>query len=125
MSERGSAGVLVPIFTVPVGIAYPVDRHVRLSEVGPGETSGIWFKTLLASPTMLLALAIDPVSETAAGVAFGYGWWFMPFAVYFDAEYVGDATDWNPNSELWAVATFFTWIFGGGAYLLRRHQMSE
>jgi len=67
----------------------------------------------------------DPVSENAAVVMFGYGWWFVPVAVYFDAEYVGDANDWDPMSGLWAVVAFFTWIFGTGAYLLRRNRMTD
>lgn len=125
-TTRWFAGGLVPVFNVPVGIAYLVDRHVRLSGLTPGEASGIWFKALVAAMLMLpLALTIDSIAENVAAVLFGYGWWFTPFAVYFDAKYVRDATDWDPSSGLWAVATFFTLVFGTGAYLLRRHQMTD
>ena len=122
-TTRWIVGGLVPVFNVPVGAAYLLDRHVRLSGTAPGEISDVWFKALIAAMLSLpVALAIDPISGNAATMLFGYGWWFMPFAVYFDAEYVEEATDWDPNKELWAVAALFTWIFGAGAYLLRRHQ---
>jgi hypothetical protein len=114
------------LLAAAVGVAYLVDRHVRLEGAGTDEASGIWFKALLASILSVpLAFANDPVSENAEVVMFGYGWWFMPFAVYFDAEYVGDANDWDPMSGLWAVMAFFTRIFGGGAYLLGRNQMTD
>lgn len=120
-TTRWILGGLVPVLNVSVAVAYLVDRHVRLSGTTSGDVSEIWFEALVASMlTFPAALAVDFVSTDAATVVFAYGWLFMPFAVYFDAEYVEDATDWDPNKELWAVVAFLTWILGTGAYLLRR-----
>ncbi|MFC4450667.1 hypothetical protein [Halorussus aquaticus] len=116
-------GGMIPIANVAVGLAYLVERHVRLSGITSGERSGVWYKALLTSVAALpLALTINPVSEIVSVAIFGYSWCFTPLAVYFDAEYVEDASDWEPKEELWAVAVFFTSILGAGAYLLRRYQ---
>jgi hypothetical protein len=49
------------------------------------------------------------------------GWTFLPFAVYFDAEYVGNSADWNPNGETWTALTVLFGILGAGGYLVKRH----
>lgn len=120
------AGGLVPLFNVPVGTAYLIDRYVRTVGVQPGELSSTWFYAILAG--VLATFAWIPTVLVNPGVgllALSYGFLFLPLAVYFDAEYVEDATDWNPDEEQWAIGTFLATLVGLGflvaaAYLLRR-----
>ena len=120
---RWVAGALVPIFNVSVGLAYLVDREVRLSGTTSGDVSETWFKGVLVGITApILGLALVGVSTMIGTLVFFYGLLFLPFAVYFDAEYVEDATDWDPNEEWWAVGALFFGPLVGGAYLLRRRQ---
>lgn len=113
------AGGLVPMFNVSFGVAYLLNRHVHLSR-NTG-ASDVWYKAVVASLlTFPIALMLEPMAGMAAATLFGYGWMFMPLAVYFDAKYAGEETDWQPMTGLWTVATVFTWFFGATAYLLRR-----
>ncbi|WP_135853386.1 hypothetical protein [Halorussus salinus] len=122
-TTRWVVGGFVPIFNVSVGLAYLVDRHVRLSGTAPGEVSETWFKGVLVGLLApLVGTGLVLVSTAVGALVFFYGALFLPFAVYFDAEYVEDATDWDPNEELWAVASLFLGPLAGGAYLLRRSQ---
>lgn len=125
-TTRWAAGSLFPIVNLSVGLAYLVDRHVRLSGTTPGETSETWFKGIFVgifAPIFALVLAI--ASTVIGALVFVYGALFLPFAVNFDIQYVEKATDWDPNEELWTVAALFLGPLAGGAYLLRRRQMLD
>lgn len=122
-AARWVAGALVPIVNVSVGLAYLVDRRVRLSGTTSGDVSETWYRGVLVGLVApILGLLAFGVSETVGALAFFYGVLFLPFAVYFDAEYVESATDWDPNEEWWAVGSLLFGPFVGAAYLLRRRQ---
>ncbi|UPW01619.1 hypothetical protein M0R88_05830 [Halorussus gelatinilyticus] len=123
---RWLAGAAVPIANVPVGMAYLVDREVRLSGTTAGDVSELWYKSVLVSVGLMVIGYVTMGLFGAFGAAvFVYGWFFLPFALYFDAEYVEDATDWDPNEELWALGALLDVVFAplvGGGYLVRRRQ---
>lgn len=123
---RWLAGALVPVVNVPVGAAYLVDREVRLSGVTSGDVSELWYKSILASMGLMLVGYGTMSALGAFGAAvFAYGWVFLPFALYFDAEYVEDAIDWDPNEKLWTLGAALAVVLAplvGGLYLVRRHQ---
>lgn len=122
-TRRWVAGAVIPGVNVPVTAAYLLDRHVRLRGVTAGDAPRTWFWAIVGSLALSVAsfALYDPTSENVFVVMlFGFGWLFLPFAVYFDAEYVGHATDWDPNEGLWAAVAFLAWIVGTGAYLYKR-----
>lgn len=121
------AGCLVPLFNPAVGLAYLVDRHVRASGVGEGQISDVWYKAaIFGAVAPIVGLALTPLSAGLGAVVWSYSIVLLPLAIYFDAEYVEDATDWDPNEEAWAIVAFLAaWtIVGGtlvgGVYLARR-----
>lgn len=124
-------GCLVPLFNVPVGTAYLIDRHVRVSGVTPGETADLWLWAIFGSMAALFfSLPAAVVSPLLFGVLVVYGVTLLPLAVYFDAEYVEDATDWDPDEEAWAMATAGGTLLGlnwvvAGAYLVKRYSATS
>lgn len=119
-------GSLLPLFGVPVGTAYLMRRGARAGGVAPGETVDRWPWTIVG------ALVLHPLTFVSAFVApplFGvlvlHALVLLPLSVYFDAGYLGDATDWDPDGEAWGIATaLFTSIGSGWAvavyYLAKR-----
>lgn len=114
-------GGLIPLVNVAVGIAYLVDRHVRVRELSYAEAAQAWQKALIAS--VLMPIAAFPLEALSTGLAaslFFYGLLLAPLAVYLDAEYVEELTEWDPFEEAWALLALVVPVFGAGAYLLRR-----
>lgn len=119
-------GCLVPLFNAPIGTAYLIDRHVRVADAAPGETSDLWLWALVGSlAAHLLAVPAAAVSPLLFGVVFIYGVTLLALSVYFDAKHFDDATDWDPDEGAWAGATVVaTLLLLGWAvaavYLLKR-----
>ncbi|NEU55298.1 hypothetical protein [Halorussus sp. MSC15.2] len=116
-----TVGGAVPLLNYSVAIAYLLDRRVTLSGPTSGEGSERWYKGIFASLAAIpVAVALSGLSEATAGMVLFVGWTFLPFAVYFDAEYVEETTDWDPNEELWAIAVIVFGLFAAVPYLVKR-----
>lgn len=122
---RWAAGGLIPLFNVSVGIAYLLERHVRLSGTTPSEAADTWHRALVIGAVLSVVgfALVTPVVNIGAPLFF-YSYAFLPFAAYFDAKYTGDATDWNPSEKQWAAGAALFGLLGAVAYLLiRRNEL--
>lgn len=117
---RWAGAGLVPIANVAIGAAYLVERRVRLSGTTASDAAGTWNRSVITGLVLTVVGFILVGSLTNVGVPlFLYSYAFLPFAVYFDAKYTDEATDWNPNGRGWAAAALLGPL-GVIAYLLVR-----
>ena len=117
----------IPVIDVVVGGVYLLDRYVQTRGVEGRSTSDVWYKAVLASiPLPIVALPLGGVHVGIGGLLLVTSLVLLPVAIHFDAEYVREATDWDPNETLWVVAAVVAmavalWWVVGIAYVLVRY----
>lgn len=119
-------GGILPLVNVPVGAAYLVDRHVQTRGVEGRRVSQAWYRVVLASIALPVVAIVATVIHPGLGtLLFVTSMVALPIAIYFDAEYVEAATDWDPREGPWVVAAAVSLLVGlwwlvGLAYAIKR-----
>jgi hypothetical protein len=81
--------------------------------------TGLWGLVLI------LSAALGDSFGAFGGFLIFVAWIGLPFAAYFDMQYVRANGEWNPNTVLWVVLLLI-WlvnIVAGAVYLYRRHEV--
>lgn len=119
-------GGLLPMVNVAVGAAYLVDRHVQTRGLEGRRVSETWYRVVLASIALPVVAVLATLVHAGIGtLLFVTSMVALPIAIYFDAEYVEAATDWDPREGPWVVAAAVSLLVGlwwlvGLAYAIRR-----